>query len=46
MRHADEDENEEEERVPSTPAPLDIRECLALTGPELRPDENFPVGQF
>ncbi len=37
---------DEVETVPDTPAPLPIRQCLALVGPDFNFDETFPVGQF
>eukprot|EP00434_Breviolum_minutum_P010322 symbB.v1.2.009108.t1/scaffold573.1/size222803/17 len=48
MRADLEEEVEEprQEEVPETPAALPIRSCLALVGPELALDEEFPVGQF
>lgn len=48
MRADSEEEAAEpgEEEVPETPAALPIRSCLALVGPELALDEEFPVGQF
>ena len=34
------------EEVPETPAPVRLRDCLALVGPDLELDPGYPVGVF
>ena len=41
-----EEEEQAGETVPVTPAPVLLRDCLALVGPEQELDPNYPVGQF